>query len=98
MIDKNTRCIEGPGPVTLKECDALIEKIHTARHFFAYNQGHFPNTLILSNRQFYALRKFGPSSWQAAQICTKPNFYSLNIIVDARGDYPDTPLVGHIEF
>lgn len=87
-----------PGPVTLEEFDALIKKIENRRYgFLAMRRGDEPNTVILSNRQWYALRRFAHVRDVRPDI-KEPNLRGMKIIVDARGDYPNTPLVGHIEF
>ena len=95
---------EPPGrvesPVTLEEFNTIVEKIVSVRRMnFINARGHAPNTLILSNRQFYALRKFGRGTFALHPTREGHNeFLALRIIVDARGDHPNTPLVGYIEF
>ena len=87
-----------PGPVTLEECDALIKKIENMRWgFLCQRRGEEPNTLILSNRQWCALRRFATVG-DTSRYIREPSLRGMKIIVDARGDYPNTPLVGHIEF
>ena len=86
-----------PGPVTLEEFDALIKKIAERRDHYDRTRTEVPNVLILSNRQWHALAAWEPICDVRPDI-KEPNFRGMNIIVDARGDYPNTPLVGHIEF
>lgn len=86
-----------PGPVTLEECNALIKKIDDRRSHYDWTRSEAPNTVILSNRQWYALRRFAHVRDVRPDI-KEPNFRGMKIIVDARGDHPNTPLVGHIEF
>jgi hypothetical protein len=91
-----------PGPVTPKEFQALKAKLLHMFHSYAQNNGDYPNVFILSNRQWFALRKFAsivdiePLMTPAGRVT--PNFRGIKIIVDGRGDYPNTPLVGRIEF
>lgn len=87
------------GPVTLEDCEAVIGKITFRRGAYIHRWKNPPSVLVLSNRQFYALRKFGRQSFAVQPTRYGHNeFLQMKIIVDARGDYPDTPLVGHIEF
>ena len=99
MIDHNTPGTEDPGPTTQEECNATIDKIGRSRYAFIARRGHSPNTVVLSNRQFYGLVRFGRGSMAVHPTSDGHNeFHGMKIIVDARGDYPNTPLVGHIEF
>lgn len=97
MIDQNTRCIEGPGPVSYDEFPALVEKIAGLRTAYIHRQGRSPNAIILSNRQWYAMRKFAPMG-DIDLYHRGLSFRGMSVIVDGRGDYPNTPRVGFIEF
>ena len=97
MIDKNTRCIEGPGPVSYDEFHALVEKIAGLRTAYTCRQGHSPNAIILSGRQWYAMRRFASLS-DIDLHHRGMKFRGMDIFVDGRGDYPNTPRVGFIEF
>lgn len=91
-----------PGPVTYEEFDTLRYKLTHMFHSYGMNNGQRPNVFILSNRQWFLIRKFAsladidPLMTQAHRPA--PNFRGIKIIVDGRGDYPNTPLVGRIEF
>lgn len=77
----------------------MIGKITFRRGAYIRRWRNPPSVLVLSNRQFYALRQFGRQSFAVQPTRYGHNeFLCMKIIVDARGDYPDTPLVGHIEF
>lgn len=97
MVDKNTRCIEGPGPVSYDEFPAIVERIAGLRAAYIHRQGRSPNMIILSNPQWYALRRFATVADIYPHI-PEPNFHGMEIIVDARGDHTNTPRVGFIEF
>ncbi len=84
-----------PGPVTLEEFNAMETKLYNALIAFRY-KGATANAIVLSNRQWCALRKF--SGREHIYPTGNPNFRGVKIIVDGRGDHPNTPLVGLIEF
>ena len=88
---------QSPGLVTYEEFEALRGKLTHMFHAYSMNNGERPNVFILSNRQWHSIRKFALPR-EIDPSFRQPNFRGVKIIVDGRGDHPNTPLVGRIEF